>query len=75
MAKPKLEPVISLIALTLSMNAAIYSICFSNIGLKTNVLPTLVFVFDSGKGWTINNVGNGSALNVVVAHQVHGDEN
>ena len=75
MAKSKPELVISLIALTLSVIATISSIYFSNIGLKTNVLPTLVFVFDSGKGWAINNVGNGPALNVVVAHQVHGDDN
>lgn len=73
MAKSKPELVISLVALTLSIIATISSIYFSNIGLKTNVLPTLVFVYDSEKGWSINNVGNGPALNVVVAHQVHGE--
>ena len=74
MLKSKPELVISLIALTLSVIATIASIYFSNIGMKTNVLPTLIFVYESEKGWTINNVGNGPALNVVVAHQDHGDE-
>ncbi len=73
MAKSKPELAISLVALTLSIIATISSIYFSNIGLKTNVLPTLVFVYDSEKGWSINNVGNGPALNVVVAHQAHGE--
>ena len=74
MAKSKPELAIALIALTLSIFATISSIYFSNIGLKTNVLPTLVFVYDSEKGWFINNVGNGPALNVIVSHQNHGED-
>jgi hypothetical protein len=73
MASSKPQLVISLVALTLSIIATISSIYFSNIGIKTNVLPTLVFVYDSDKGWSINNVGNGPALNVVVTHQTHGE--
>jgi len=75
MAKSKPEIVISVVALTLSVIATISSIYFSNVGLKTNVLPTLVFVYESQKGWSINNVGNGPALNVVVAHKNHGEDN
>jgi hypothetical protein len=75
MAKSKPELAISLVALILSIFATISSIYFSNIGLKTNVLPTLVFVYDSKKGWSISNVGNGPALNVIVAHQNHGEDN
>ena len=74
MAKSKPEFAISLVALVLSIIATISSIYFSNVNLKTNVLPTLVFVYDSIRGWSIHNVGNGPALNVVVAHQNHGED-
>ena len=73
MASSKPQFVISLVALTLSIVATISSIYFSNIGMKTNVLPTLVFVYDSDEGWSVKNVGNGPALNVVVTHQDHGE--
>ena len=74
MASSKPQLVISLVALTLSIIATISSIYFSNIGMKTNVLPTLVFVYDSDKGWSVKNMGNGPALNVIVTHQDHGEK-
>jgi len=68
--KPELG--ISIVALILSVIATISSIYFSYSGLKTNVLPALVFVYSTTEGWSLRNVGNGPALNVVVAHQPHG---
>ena len=72
--KPQFRPelAISLIALVLSLIATVSSIYFSNLGLKTNVLPTLVFIYNSANGWSVKNVGNGPALNVIIAHQNHG---
>lgn len=72
MAKTKPEFTISLIALAFSIVATISSIYFSRINLKTGVLPTLIFVYDSKIGWSLKNVGNGPALNVEVAHQDEG---
>ena len=36
--------------------------------------PVLVFVYDRGTGWTLQNVGNGPALNVTVAQKEVGGE-
>lgn len=35
----------------------------------TGVKPTLVFVFDNESGWKLQNIGNGPALNVIVAEK------
>ena len=40
----------------------------------TGVKPALVFVFDNAGGWRLQNVGNGPALNIVVARKrPHGE--
>ena len=67
--KPELA--ISAAALVLSFVAVTASIYFSRVGLQTTVLPTLVFVYDADQGWSLRNVGNGPALNVIVSHQSH----
>jgi len=37
----------------------------------TGVRPALVFMYGTGHGWEVHNVGNGPALNVVVARASH----
>jgi hypothetical protein len=68
----KPELLISAAAFILSIVATISSIYFSRVGLRTTVLPSLVFVYDSEKAWSLRNVGNGPALNITVAHTLHG---
>ena len=66
--KPELT--ISVAAFVLSIIATASSMYFASIGLKTTVLPALVFVYDSDiNSWALRNVGNGPAPNVTVAHQ------
>lgn len=39
----------------------------------TGIKPVLVFVYDATKGWVIQNIGNGPAMNIIVAQkQVNG---
>jgi hypothetical protein len=52
--------VVSIIAITVSYLASRKSLI---IGLR----PVLVFCFNSGSGWSIKNIGNGPALNIVLA--------
>ena len=68
--KPELA--MSIAALVLSVVAVSSSIYFSRVGLQTTVLPTLVFVYRNDQGWSLRNIGNGPAMNVVVSHQLHG---
>ena len=67
--KPELA--LSAAAFALSVVAVTSSFYFSRVGLRTTVLPTLVFVYDEDQGWSLRNVGNGPALNVIVSHQSH----
>jgi len=67
----KPEILISLIALILSIIATIASIYFPSLGLKTEIMPTLVFIYSPSDGWILRNVGNGPALNIVIAYQMH----
>lgn len=69
--KIKPELMISVVALIVAISSTIASIYFSNVSVRTGVLPTLVLVYDSEKGWEVRNVGNGPALNITVAHQRH----
>lgn len=34
---------------------------------RTNIRPTLVFVFDGAAGWRLENIGSGPAVNILVA--------
>src|SRR6266568_7873730 len=58
---------ISLAALTLSLVATVTSVYFSQASLRTSILPTLVFVYSVDSGWAVRNIGNGPAINVVLA--------
>ncbi|KHE91726.1 MAG: hypothetical protein K8F52_12295 [Candidatus Scalindua rubra] len=52
--------IVSIIAITISFLSARKS---RIIGLR----PVLVFYFQSGRGWYIKNIGNGPALNIILA--------
>ncbi|MDP6688484.1 MAG: hypothetical protein QF384_03195, partial [Alphaproteobacteria bacterium] len=52
----------------LSIVATGTSFHFSQVGIRTSVLPTLAFVYDAEKGWFLRNVGNGPALDPIVSH-------
>ena len=67
LVKPGL--IISIIALVVAISGTFASIYFSAINLKTDVMPTLVFVYDNTDCWAIRNVGNGPALNLEMAQQ------
>ncbi len=67
------EILISSVALLLSIIATGASIYFPNLSLKIGLMPTLVFIYSPSDGWALRNVGNGPALNIVVAYQMHTD--
>jgi hypothetical protein len=68
------ETIISAVALVISVVALGISIYLSAVGLRTSVLPALVFVYDPEDGWLLRNVGNGPALDPIVSHTEHGSE-
>ena len=41
---------------------------------NTGTRPTLVFNFNSKSGWDIENIGSSSAMDVLVAHKDHNEE-
>ena len=69
----KPELIISVIALIMSVTSVFSSVYFSRLGIKTNVLPALVFIYNVKAGWSLRNVGNGPALNVLVARRLSSD--
>ncbi|HZC99842.1 MAG TPA: hypothetical protein VFA46_06520 [Actinomycetes bacterium] len=54
--------VISLITFVLSYRA-------TTAAERRSRLPVLVFVYDGNRGWLLRNVGNGPALNIIVAQK------
>lgn len=70
----KPETIISIFALVIAIASTIASIYFSRVNLRTDVLPTLVLVYNQQQGWEIRNVGNGPALNITVAYQNHASD-
>ena len=65
------EVVISTAALALSVVAVTSSVYFSRVSVRTTVFPTLVLGYDGDQGWSLRNVGNDPAMNVVDSHQSH----
>ena len=64
----------------LSIGAFIVSVISLTISILNNrrsaitgIKPVLAFVYDKDKGWIIQNIGNGPAMNIIVAQkQVNG---
>ena len=58
---------VSAIALVVSVGSFGLSYNLSHESAITSVRPVLVYQFDERKGWSVRNVGNGPALDVIVA--------
>lgn len=65
---------IAVLALVFSITSFVLSYQLSKRSAVTNVKPVLVFEYDGNVGWILRNIGNGPALNVLVAQKmVRGD--
>lgn len=74
MLKNYLPIAVSLVALAFSIVSFFLSYRLSVEASVTSVKPVLVFEYDGGKGWILSNIGNGPALNVLVAQKRVGGE-
>ena len=59
-------------AFVFSIVSILISIWASKYIAKIGVKPILVFVYDADNGWTVTNIGNGPALNVIFAQKKKG---
>src|SRR5262245_55869944 len=62
---------VSVVALVVSVGSFGLSYNLSRQSAITSVRPVLVFQFDVNNGWSVRNVGNGPALDVLVAMKTH----
>lgn len=60
---------IALVAIIISLIALVFSIWYNLKSAKTNICPVLVAEYNESNGWSIRNIGNGPALNVLVAQK------
>jgi len=58
---------VSVAALLFSLVSFLLTFSLSRTSAVTSVRPVLVFEYSAGEGWSLRNVGNGPALNVLVA--------
>ena len=58
---------ISAIALVISVGSFGLSYNLSRDSAITSIRPVLVFQFDNTNGWSVKNIGNGPALDVIIA--------
>jgi hypothetical protein len=58
---------ISLIAVLFSIISFVLSFVLSARSARAAIKPVLVVIYDASQGWIIKNVGNGPALNLIVA--------
>ena len=61
------KTILSILALLISVVTFSFSYSLSRKTAVTSIRPVLVFEFSDDKGWILRNVGNGPALNIVVA--------
>lgn len=67
---------ISVIALVVSIGSATTAAYFSSLSMKLGIKPALILVKDEFDRWTVQNVGNGPAFNILVTCMPHdGDKN
>jgi hypothetical protein len=65
---------LSIVALMVSVLSWVFSYRAGQLAEKRSRMPVLVFEYDGSRGWVLRNVGNGPALNVVVAQKrPHGE--
>lgn len=58
---------VAAVALVVSIGSCAVSYHLARQTVATSVRPVLVFQYDPNDGWTLRNVGNGPALNVLIA--------
>jgi hypothetical protein len=68
------KTVLAVVAIVVSLASFMISFAWSRQSTIAGRRPILVFVYDGMRGWTIRNVGNGPALNVLVAQKRVGGE-
>jgi hypothetical protein len=69
---PNSEQLIAGLALLVSFASFAYAFAKGRYDQLTSVRPALVFVYDHDGGWTVQNVGNGPALNVLIVRRPPG---
>jgi hypothetical protein len=67
------ERLVAVTALIVSVISFSMSYLQSRKGAITGMMPVLVFVYDKDGQWVLQNLGNGPALNVVVAEKANDD--
>ena|SRR5262245_38988716 len=65
---------LSIAALIVSVMSLAISFWNTRKSAITGIKPILIFVYDGEKGWQIQNIGNGPALNIIVAQKRVGAE-
>ena len=60
---------LSVVAIAISITAIFVAGYFSFCTLKTSRKPVLVLEFDGRTGWILSNIGNGPALNILIAQK------
>jgi hypothetical protein len=64
--------VLSLLALAVSAGTFALGYLQNERSEELQRRPILVFQYDGGTGWSVKNVGNGPAVNVVIVSSMHG---
>jgi hypothetical protein len=62
------ELAIAVAALVFSLISFALSFWQSLATFRAQIRPVVVVEYDTGKGWVLRNIGNGPALNILVAH-------
>src|SRR4051812_9001936 len=65
---------ISIIAIVVSAISFLISFWHTRKASVSGRMPVLVFVYDVDDGWVIRNIGNGPALNILVARKPISEE-
>ena len=69
---PNPEQSVAILALLVSLASLAYAFSKGQYDQLTSVRPALIFVYEHGTGWMVHNVGNGPAMNIVVAQRERG---
>src|SRR5437763_8165811 len=64
-----LDSLLPTLALVVSVASFAYAFAKGRYDQVTSVRPALIFVYEPGEGWVIQNVGNGPAMNILIAQK------
>jgi hypothetical protein len=68
------ETTVAVAALVVSLVSVVISYFASHRTERRSRMPVLVFIYSGQMGWTLRNVGNGPALNIIVAKKKVGGD-